>query len=84
MSERITEGAMAFLVGNADGIGAIRKVGKDKITVYVENAGDFILPLSAVAGVREQKVMLDPAKVGDDLLQAIKHAHDREDPKLVG
>jgi hypothetical protein len=84
MSERIEIGNIAFLTAGREGIGAVRGISDTSLTIYVENAGEFIVPLSAVTRVQEQKVMLDPQQLDADLLDAIGHAHDREDPKLRG
>jgi hypothetical protein len=80
----ILEGSMVFLAEGKEGIGAVREVAGDTIIVYVEDAGEFEVPLSAVRAVHDQKVMLDPARVDPRLLAAVRHAHDREDPNLVG
>jgi hypothetical protein len=48
--------------------------------IYVENAGDFVVPISAVEAVHSQKVILDCGKLERRLRQAIGHAHDVEDP----
>jgi hypothetical protein len=37
-----------------------------------------------VRKVHDHKVILDPHKLDKALLTAVGHAHDREDPKLVG
>jgi hypothetical protein len=34
--------------------------------------------------VHDDKVILDPGKLDRELLNALGHAHDREDPKLLG
>ena len=84
MKERIETGFMAFVGDGAEGIGAVRGVSADSITIYVENAGDFIVPISAVTDVHSQKVMLDPKRLKKELLVAIGHAHDSEDPNIAG
>ena len=84
MKERIEAGFMAFVNDGAEGIGAVRAVSADSITIYVENAGDFIVPISAVTDVHSQKVMLDPKRLKKELLVAIGHAHDSEDPNVAG
>ena len=41
--------------------GAVREVspnGRPELVIYVENAGDFVVPLSAVEAVHSQKVIL--------------------------
>ena len=45
----------------------------------VKNAGDHVIPLSAVTAVTEQKVMVDLRKLPDSVREAVKHAHDAED-----
>jgi hypothetical protein len=50
--------------------------------VYIENAGDFVVPLEAVEAVYWQKVILNPGKLDRRLRQAIGHAHDAEDPSI--
>jgi len=47
--------------------------------VDIENAGDHVIPLSAVTAVTEQKVMVDLRKLPDSVREAVKHAHDAED-----
>jgi hypothetical protein len=84
MTENIEEGFMAFLADGADGIGAVREVGTTSIVIYVENAGEFVVPLSAVKDVHSEKVILDPDLLDGTLLAAVKHSHDGEDPNLAG
>jgi hypothetical protein len=84
MTEKIEEGFMAFLVDGKDGIGAVRDVTTTSLVIYVENAGEFVIPRSAVKDVHSQKVLLKPELLDKQLLKAIGHVHDSEDPKLVG
>jgi hypothetical protein len=84
MTERIEEGFMAFLSDGSEGIGAIREVTSTALVVYVENAGEFVVPLSAVTDVHSQKVILNPQLLDKAMLAAIGHAHDREDPSVAG
>ena len=84
MSEAIKEGNMVFLAGRSEGVAAVRGISKDTIVVYVENAGDFVLPRAAVTAVHDTKVMLDAKKLPKPFLTAVGHAHDREDPTLAG
>lgn len=84
MTEKIEEGFMAFLVDGKDGIGAVREVTTTSLVIYVENAGEFVIPRSAVKDVHSQKVLLKPEVLDKRLLKAIGHVHDSEDPKLVG
>jgi hypothetical protein len=84
MSEKIEEGFVVFIADGAEGVGAVEQVGATSITVYVENAGEFEVPRSAIKDVHSQKVILDPKRLDRGFLDAIGHQHDREDPNLVG
>jgi len=61
-------------------IGAVRAVNPREITVYVENAGDFSVPRTAVMEVVEGKVVLNCAHLDPAFRHAVGHAHDAEDP----
>ena len=85
MTEPIAAGQMVFIAPDGrEGVGAVRRVTKTSVIVYVENSGEFEVPLSAVTGVQSQKVMLDVKALSKAFQAAIGHAHDREDPKLTG
>lgn len=84
--ERIAEGYEVFVHDGDVAVGAVRAVfpdGRTQIVVYVENAGDFSLPLSAVRDVHDGKVVLDCAKLEPRLRDAIGHAHLAEDPDIA-
>lgn len=78
----IREGFAVFVHDGDKQFGAVRHVGKSDIRVYVENAGDFEVPLSAVKEVEDDKVVLDCGKLDADLRKAIGHAHGAEDPNF--
>ena len=85
MDERIDIGFQTFVSDGGEEFGAVREVkpgGRPELLVYVENAGDFTVPLGAVESVHSQKVILNCSKLSDDLRLAIGHAHDREEPGL--
>lgn len=84
MHENIREGFDVFLHDGDDSIGAVRKVFKTEIVVYVENGGDFEVPLSAVKDAEAEKVILDSAALPPKMLEAIRNRHNAEDPKLAG
>jgi hypothetical protein len=66
--------------------GAVREVrpgGRPELVVYIENAGDFTVPLSAVRDVHDEKVILDCGKLAPELKNAIGHAHIAEDPNVA-
>ena len=82
MAEKIEVGFQAFLSDGGEEFGAIREVSRDAVVVYVENGGDFTVPLSAVHAVHSHKVVFDPKKLDASLRRAIGHAHDAEVPGL--
>jgi hypothetical protein len=84
MIEPIEQGFMVFLAEGKEGIGGVRGVSKDSLVVFVENAGEFIVPLTAVKTVHDHKVLLNPRHLDKALLDAVGHVHDSEDPRLVG
>jgi hypothetical protein len=82
MQEKIQVGFQAFTSDGGEEFGAVRQVsptGRPELVIYVENAGDFTVPLSAVEAVHSQKVIVNCAKLDDRLRRAIGHAHDREE-----
>ena len=84
-SDNVQEGFEVFVADDAEAFGAVRQVrphGRPEFVVYVENAGDFTVPLSAVKAVHSQKVIVDCGKLDRRLRQAIGHAHDAEDPNI--
>jgi len=78
----IKEDYVVFVHDGDKQIGAVRHVSHNEIRVYVENAGDFAVPLSAVKEVTDDKVVLDGSKLAADLRKAISHAHSGEDPRI--
>jgi hypothetical protein len=84
MQESIEVGFQTFVDDSPEEFGAIRGVSPDgkRLTVYVENAGDFTVPASAVVSVQEEKVTFACGKLDERLRAAIGHAHDAEDPRL--
>jgi hypothetical protein len=83
--EKIEPGFDVFLHDGAKAFGAVRDVaphGRAEIVIYVEDAGDFVVPLSAVKDAHSEKVILDAAKLESRLRDAIAHAHRDEDPTI--
>ncbi len=83
MEEKIKVGFQAFVSDGGEEFGAVRQVspgGRPELVIYVENAGDFTVPLSAVDSVHSEKVVLNCAKLDRKLRHAIGHAHDAEKP----
>jgi hypothetical protein len=82
MDERIKEGFDVFVHDGDKAFGAVRKVSPREFVVYVENAGNFTIPLTAVREIQDEKVVLDCAKLEHRLRRAIGHAHEHEDPSI--
>jgi hypothetical protein len=83
MQEAIEIGYQTFVSDGGEEFGAVREVspnGRPELVIYVENAGEFVVPLSAVEAVHSQKVILNCAKLEQRLRRAIGHAHDAEEP----
>ncbi|GAC1601056.1 MAG: hypothetical protein NVS4B10_12910 [Myxococcales bacterium] len=73
---------IGFSVFSKDGeeeFGAVRDILADgHLVVAIENKGDVLIPLDAIADVIEHKVLLDLQKLGGPIRKAIAHAHDAE------
>ncbi len=74
----IQVGDQVFLEEGGEEIGAVRKVAKDHVVVYIEGAGDFTLTGPEIAAVHDGKVRLDPTKLEPMLLGAAQAAHTQE------
>jgi hypothetical protein len=81
--QKIEEGFDVFVHDGDVAVGAVRAVHPDRLTVYVENAGDFSVPRSAVTEVQDGKVVLQCGKLDLALRRAIGHAHEAEDPHVA-
>ncbi|HWY63406.1 MAG TPA: hypothetical protein VNW15_16005 [Rhizomicrobium sp.] len=82
MAEKIREGFDVFIHDGGHSFGAVRRVLGHGIVIYVENAGDFEVPLAAVKEVDSEKVVLDSGKLAPGLRDAIRRAHSGEDPRI--
>jgi hypothetical protein len=82
MREKIEVGYQAFVSDGGEEFGAVRDVSPNgrELIVYVENAGDFVVPVDAVEAVHSQKVVFTCSKLDRRLQEAIGHAHDAEEP----
>jgi hypothetical protein len=77
----IEVGYQVFTHDGGEEVGAVRQVvpnDRPEIVVYIENAGDFTIPLSAVTAVHSQKVIVDLEKLDQRVQVAIARAHDAE------
>jgi hypothetical protein len=83
MQATIEIGYQVFIADGGEEFGAVRQVapqGREELVIYVENAGDFVVPIASVEAVHSQKVVLNYNKLEPRLQQAIRHAHDAEQP----
>jgi hypothetical protein len=80
MREKIRVGFQTFVSDGQEEFGAIREIAPDgqQLTVYVENAGEFYVPVDAVVSVQFEKVTFDCKKLDPRMRAAIGHAHDAE------
>jgi len=78
----IREDYAVFVHDGDKQFGAVRHVSPHEIRIYVENAGDFAVPISAVKEVEDDRVVLDCGKLDAKLRTAIGHAHSGEDPRI--
>lgn len=79
---RVDVGFQVFLSDGGEEVGAVRGVapnGRPELVVYIENTGDFVVPLAAVASVHSSKVILEWGALEPALRRAIGHAHEADD-----
>ena len=79
----IEVGFQLYAAEDSEEFGAVREVaprGRPEIVIDVEGAGYFTVRLSAVSAVHDGKVILAVDKLDHKLREAIRHAHDAEDP----
>ena len=83
--KNIEIGSQVYLEEGGDPCGAVRDVrvgNRDEITIYVENSGDFIVPMDAVRAAHDGKVILERTRLNQSLIDTLAHAHDAEVPGL--
>ena len=74
-------GYQAFTHDGGEEFGAVRDVlpdGRPELIVYIENSGEYTVPLTAVRAVHSEKVVIDVQQLPSVVQEAISHAHDRE------
>ncbi len=54
-----------------------------ELLINIENAGAFVIPLSAVRDVHSGKLILEVEALEPDLREALRHTHDAEDPQYA-
>ncbi|OLE63206.1 MAG: hypothetical protein AUG04_06380 [Deltaproteobacteria bacterium 13_1_20CM_2_69_21] len=75
----IEVGYQAFAKGSEEEFGAVRQVRPQDLVVYIEDAGDTIIPIAAVTDVVEGKVIIDIQRLDETVRRAIENAHRDED-----
>lgn len=78
MHNQVGVGYQTFVDDDAEEFGAVRAIAHDYVVVYVENAGEFTIPTTAITSVQSQKVTFSCARLDKRLRAAIGHAHDAE------
>jgi hypothetical protein len=74
-------GDQVYAKEDGEEFGAVRAVtpnGQPEIVVYVENKGDFTIPLTAVTAVHDGKVIVNVKHLAAEIRAAIPHAHESE------
>ncbi|MCA9673579.1 MAG: hypothetical protein H6709_10355 [Kofleriaceae bacterium] len=75
---RVEIGDQAYLEDGGEEVGAVREVHPTELVVYVEGAGDFVVPATAVRDVHHGKIILDFEALAPAMRAAVQHAHDAE------
>jgi hypothetical protein len=71
-------GYQVYFEEGGEEIGAVRQVAGDHLVIYIEGSGDFVIPGPAVKSAHDGKLVLDKAKVNPDVVEAARHAHEKE------
>ena len=79
MTEKIRVDMPVFLHDGEVAIGSVHDVKPDRIEIYIEGAGDFSIPRSAIQDVHSNKVVLDGRKLDKKVATAAAMAHASED-----
>jgi len=75
----IEVGFQAFAKGAGEESRADRQGRAQDAVIYIEDAGDTVIPLAAVTDVVEGKVIVDTARLEEGVRRAIASAHRDED-----
>ncbi len=77
----IAIGDQAYMKEGGEEFGAVRALDptQQAVIVYIENRGEFSVPLNAVRSVHDGKIVFDETRLPSAMRNAIRHAHDRED-----
>ncbi|HEV7777925.1 MAG TPA: hypothetical protein VGO76_13745 [Luteibacter sp.] len=82
MHENLESNFLVFTADGTDAVGSVRDIRRSssELVIYIENAGDFVVPFSAIEAVHSGKVILGHDHLAKDLREAIAHARDSEYP----
>jgi hypothetical protein len=75
---QVSVGDQVYLDEGGEEIGAVRKVARDHLVIYIEAAGDFVVDGPGVRSAHDGKVVLEPEQLEPRLLDAARAAHERE------
>jgi hypothetical protein len=80
--DAIQIGDQAYLEEGGEEFGAVRALDptQQAVIIYIENRGEFSVPLRAVRSAHDGKVVFDGSHLPSAMRNAIRHAHDREEP----
>jgi hypothetical protein len=75
-------GFQVYAVEGGEEFGAVRGFmpQTNSLVIYIENAGEFVIPLEAIQAVHDGKVIVNIERLDARVRTAIAHAHDREEP----
>ncbi len=76
---RINVDDQVFLMEGGEEIGAVQKVARDHLVIYIENAGPFTVTGAQVKSAHDGKVVLDIEELDGALLDAAQKAHAAEE-----
>ena len=69
---------MVFVADGEVGVGAVREVRGSEVVVNIQNAGDVVLPLTAIRDVHSGKVVLALDQLEAPVIEALNRVHDAE------
>jgi hypothetical protein len=80
LNGQIEVGYQVFVKDGGDEVGAVRDLcgHRPEIAIYVENAVEFTVPITAIRAVHFQKVIVDQTRLPDDMRAALRRAQDAE------
>ena len=69
---------MVFVADGEVGVGAVREVRETDMVVNIQNAGDVVLPLTAIRDIHSGKVVLDLDQLEAPIIEALNRVHESE------